>query len=51
MISCSSSTQLITSDFFVILESHIDPGSIPVNINLIPVGEIPIKALPICGSL
>ena len=46
MISFSSSTKLIASDFFVILDSDfgIDLEYISVNIKASPLAEIPAKA-------
>ena len=45
MISCSSSTQPINSDFSGILESGIDPGYI--HWTWTPIGEIPTKGFPV----
>ena len=44
MISCSSSTQLITSDIRV----RYWPRIYSLNINSIPIGEIPTKGFPVC---
>ena len=44
MISCSSSTQRITSDIRV----RYWPRTYSLNINSIPVGEIPTKDFPVC---
>ena len=44
MISCSSSNQLITSDLSVRYWTRI----YSLNINFIPIGEIPTKGFPVC---
>ena len=49
MVLYSSSTQLFTSGFSLILESDIDPGYISININPILFREIQIKAFPVCA--
>ena len=43
MMSCSSSTQLITSDISV----RYWPRIYSLNINFIPIGEIPTKGFPV----
>ena len=44
MISCSSLTQLITSDIRV----RYWPRIYSLNINSVPIGEIPTRGLPLC---
>ena len=46
MISCSSSTQLITSD----IRDRYRPRIYSLNINFIPFREIPTKGFPVCVS-
>ena len=47
MISCSSLTQLITSNIRV----RYWPRIYSLNINSIPIGEIPTKSFPVCVSI
>ena len=47
MVACSSSTNLVTSGFPVMLKLNMDPGYISLNINLILIGKIPTKAFPV----
>ena len=48
MISCSSSTQLITSDFSLWYWPRYWPRIYSKNSNSIPIGEIPTKVFPVC---